>query len=175
MGPDIEQYVTEARKGNGQSFYRLVSLYRDQLYKTAWHYLRNEPDALEAVQEVTCRAFMKIGKLKEPAYFSTWLIRIMIHYCLDELKRSKRVMPVDSCMTAEMQDEAELDTRLDLNGCIQALKPRYRDVIVLKYYEDMSVEAIAAALNRPEGTIKTWISRGLGQLRKSVKGREEYA
>lgn len=175
MDSNMEQEVKEARKGSGQAFYCLISRHREQLYKTAWHYLHNEQDALEAVQEVTCRAFMKIGQLKEPAYFSTWLVRIMIHYCLDELKRTKRVIPAEACGTETADAGIEPDIRLDLADCIQTLKPRYRDVIVLRYYEDMSVEAIAAALNRPEGTVKTWISRGLGQLRKTMKGREEYA
>jgi RNA polymerase sigma-70 factor (ECF subfamily) len=58
--------------------------------------------------------------------------------------------------------------------CLKKLKPKYRDVLVLRYYEDMSVKDISAAMKKPEGTIKTWISRGLDQMRIILNGRDEY-
>jgi RNA polymerase sigma-70 factor (ECF subfamily) len=77
----------------------------------------------------------------------------------------------------DVPDENSMDsheTRMDLQVCVKKLKPKYRDVLVLRYYEDMSIEDISAVMKKPAGTIKTWISRGLGQMRSMLKGREEY-
>jgi RNA polymerase sigma-70 factor, ECF subfamily len=170
----MEEWVREAQKGNDQAFYELISQYRDKLYKTAWYYLRDEQAALEAIQEVTCRAYLKIGKLREPKYFSTWLVRIVVNYCMDELKRSRRNVPLEEWDAVEPAGGEDIDTKIELASCVEKLRPHYRDVIVLKYFEDMTVEDIASAMNKPEGTVKTWIARALGQLRKSMKGSDYY-
>jgi RNA polymerase sigma-70 factor (ECF subfamily) len=60
------------------------------MYKIAYSYFGNEQDALEAIQETTCRAYNNFHKLKQPQYFKTWLIRILINYCIDEKKRMKK-------------------------------------------------------------------------------------
>jgi RNA polymerase sigma-70 factor (ECF subfamily) len=170
----MEDLVNKARHGDDQAFYELICQNRGRLYGTALQYLRDEAQALEAVQEVTCRAYLKLHKLKNPEYFSTWLVRIMINYCLDELKRHKQTVPLENW---DVPDENGLDSHeicMDLQDCVRKLKPKYRDVLVLRYYEDMSIEDISAVMKKPAGTIKTWISRGLGQMRSMLKGREEY-
>ena len=62
---------------------------RSKRYRTALAYLKNEGDALEAVQEVTFRAYEKIHSLKKPEYAKTWLVRIMMNYCRDVLHKQK--------------------------------------------------------------------------------------
>lgn len=56
--------------------------------------------------------------------------------------------------------------RLDLERAMSRLKPKYRHAVMLKYYQDMTTGEIAKVLNKPEGTIKTWMRQGLMQLRK---------
>ncbi len=85
--------------------------------------------------------------------------------------------PVDQTNFANiyfMDEENGTEMRLDLMACLKLIKPKYRDVIMLKYLEDISVQDIAKAINKPEGTIKTWINRGLKQLRIYMKGSEQY-
>lgn len=170
----MEDLVIKARNGDDQAFYDLISLNRGRLYGTALQYLRDELKALEAVQEVTCRAYLKLHKLKNPKYFSTWLVRIMINYCLDELRRNKRMVPLDDLEIPYVDGIEKQETCMDLQNCVGRLKPKYRDVLILRYYEDMSIADISAILEKPVGTIKTWISRGLNQIRSMLKGRENY-
>jgi RNA polymerase sigma-70 factor (ECF subfamily) len=154
----MKDLVSRARHGDEQAFYDLISQNRGRLYGTALKYLRNEAQALEAVQEVTCRAYLKLHKLENPEYFSTWLVRIMINYCLDELRRHTRTVPLEDWdVPGQYNSAASHETRMDLEICVKKLKPKYRDVLVLRYYEDMSVKDISAAMKKPEGTIKTWI------------------
>ena len=166
-----EELVRSAQKGDDEAFFRLISSNKDKLYNIAYCYLRDEQDALEAIQEVTCRAYVKLKKLKEPRYFNTWLTKIIINYCIDEQKRKKKVVFIE-------EEKATYDTKNDLDNlmleaAIEKLKPNYKQVIVLKYFQDMTISSIAEVMECPEGTIKTWLSRALIQLRALLnKGGE---
>ena len=157
-----EDLVKAAQKGDVEAFYKLIVAYKDKLYNTSYCYLKSEQDTLEAIQEVTCRAYLKINKLKDSKYFNTWLTRIMINYCIDEQKRKKKVIYIQ-------QQQAENNNNDMDNFCIddalEKLQPKYKEVIILKYIKDMTIIDISKVMECPEGTVKTWISRGLKQLK----------
>jgi RNA polymerase sigma-70 factor (TIGR02954 family) len=174
----LELWVRAAQRGDDEAFFRLISSDKERLYRIAFAYLKNEADSLEALQELACRAYSKLGKLKEPRYFSTWLIRILIHYCIDEQKRRRKQISTAFQEPAFVLDpHASLDDRLGLEYAIEKLEPRFQHVIILKYYQDMTLTEIARLLDKPEGTVKTWLNKALTQLRAQV-GHErggEYA
>ncbi|SET48128.1 sigma-70 family RNA polymerase sigma factor [Paenibacillus sp. NFR01] len=150
------------------AFLERVSAQKRVLYGIAYSYLRNEADALEALQEATCRAWQHRKRLKDQERFDPWVIRILINCCHDELKRRKRTavaaLPADDTVM-EMQS----GRNLDLEQALDQVKLKYRQVLVLKYYRDMTLTEIAKVLDKPEGTIKTWLHKGLGQLRGKMK------
>ncbi|MFS0554302.1 sigma-70 family RNA polymerase sigma factor [Brevibacillus sp. 179-C9.3 HS] len=169
---NLEQLVSRAKAGDDEAFFQLVSLHKEQLYKVAYAFLRNETDALEAIQEATCRSYLKLARLKQPAYFRTWLTRILIHVCLDEQKRRKRIIldPMDEDSlerTTTPMDEQNVE-RIQIEEALARLSPEYRHIIILKYFEDRTIREIAKALGHPEGTIKTWLHKALGALRKDL-------
>jgi RNA polymerase sigma factor, sigma-70 family len=171
----IEEQAIAAQGGDDQAFYQLIHSERVRLFRIAYSYLKNEEDAIEAIQELTYRAYLKLGKLKEPRYFHTWLIRILIRYCLDERKRRQRMTPVNE-VPEPLSKELNLDDRIHLGIEIDNLKPNHKHVIILKYYEDMTLTEISRLLERPEGTVKTWLNQALKQLRLvSGKGGGEHA
>lgn len=162
--------VEAAKNGDEHAFYQLVASEKKKLYGIAYSYLKNEHDALEAIQEMTCRAYLKINNLKNPAYFQTWLIRILINYCIDEQKRKKKVLFLEK--DQEDEQAGTHFTGITMEDAVDALEKPYKQVIILKYFHDMTNVKIAETLDRPEGTIKTWVNRALKQLRKSL-GRED--
>lgn len=83
--------VERAIKGDEQAFLSIMHEHKLSLYKTALAYLKNRDEALEEIQEVTFRAYQNIKTLREPNYVKTWLIRIMINYCQDYLKKNQRI------------------------------------------------------------------------------------
>lgn len=182
----MEALVVEAKRGEDHAFYELIDLHKERLYRIAWTYLRSEQDALEAVQETVCRAYMKLAKLKRPQYFSTWLVRIMLNYCIDELKRRGRHSPLlldrlpgepeEGTAAPGVHAGVGLEDRLVLRHAIDALDEPEKLVIWLKYYEDMTITDISRVLSRPPGTIKTRLHRALGKLRENLmgKGREAH-
>ncbi|MCZ8521828.1 MULTISPECIES: sigma-70 family RNA polymerase sigma factor [Paenibacillus] len=168
-----EETVRAAQRGDDDAFYSLVSDQKEQLYRIAYAYLRSEPEALEAIQEVTCRAYLKLPRLREPKYFATWLTRILIHYCIDERKRRRRVLPVPHTREEAAAADAP-DDRIRMEQAVERLKPKLRHVIVLKYYQDMTLSEIASLLERPEGTVKSWLHQALKELRRTVGEEEGY-
>lgn len=169
---NLEQLVSCAKDGDDDAFFQLVSLHKEQLYKIAYAFLRNETDALEAIQEATCRSYLKLARLKQPAYFRTWLTRILIHICLDEQKRRKRIildpMEEDVQSRASIPMDDQNVERIQIEEALARLNPNYRHIIILKYFEDRTIRDIAEVLGHPEGTIKTWLHKALGALRKDL-------
>jgi RNA polymerase sigma-70 factor (TIGR02954 family) len=163
-----EQLVLAARQGDDEAFFQLISTEKERLYRIAFTYLKNETEALEALQEVICRAYAKLSKLKEPRYFNTWLIRILIHYCIDEQKRKRKMQSITHLPESIKDPHDSMDERLGLEEAIQKLDPRYQHIIILKYFQDMTLTDIARLLEKPEGTVKTWLNKALMQLRDQI-------
>ncbi|MHA6532541.1 sigma-70 family RNA polymerase sigma factor [Paenibacillus sp. BAC0078] len=152
-----------------QIFIALVSQQKKVLYGIAYSYLRREADALEVLQEATYRAWVKRKSLKDPERFAPWLTRILINCCKDELKRRKRIVAAEADGAGSGIMEMTSDRKLDMEQALDGVKLKYRQVLVLKYYRDMTVVEIAEVLGRPEGTVKTWLNKGLKQLRDKMK------
>ncbi|GLX67336.1 sigma-70 family RNA polymerase sigma factor [Paenibacillus glycanilyticus] len=168
-----ESLVAAAKRGDDAAFYNLISQHKEKMYRIAYSYLKNETDALEAVQEATCRAYMKIHKLKEPDYFGSWLIRILMNYCADEVKKKARRKGGQEAAAAALEShaadgEAALIERVMLESAVEQLDENARTVIQLKYYHDLTITEIARTLEKPEGTIKTWLHKALGGLRQRL-------
>lgn len=163
---EAENLVIAAQDGDDDAFFKLISSIKEKMYHTAYCYLKNENDALEAVQETTCKAYVKLKSLKEPKYFNTWVTRILINCCIDEIKRKKKFV--------YLEDEKTLDGKeqntdyIEILNLLDRMEPRYKKIIILKYIEDLTTHDIAEILKCPEGTVKTWTSRALNQLRNLI-------
>lgn len=164
--------VKKAVDGDDEAFYCLVSGYKEQLYRIAFSYLKSQEDALEAIQETTFRAYKNLYKLKNPQYFKTWLIRILINYCINEIKRREKVVGITKPINHRVEDDKT--DRLTVESAVQKLKDKHREVILLKYFEDLTISEIANVMDHPEGTIKTWLNRGLASLRLLLNKEGEF-
>lgn len=171
---DEQDWIAHVRQGDETAFNQLVSLHKRKLYSIAYSYLRNEADALDALQDTVCKAWLKKAALKDRDAFLPWMTRILINNCIDELKRKRRMLPPLQD-TYEGTHEMVSIYKMDLEVALARLKPKYRHVLTLKYYHDMTLSDIAVILDRPEGTVKTWLHQALKQVRKQMnKGGERY-
>ncbi|GAA0494339.1 sigma-70 family RNA polymerase sigma factor [Salinibacillus aidingensis] len=169
-----QQLVKRARKGDDEAFYELLQTVKSSLYRTAYRYFGNEHDALDAVQEVTCKAYLKLHNLRKPGHFKPWILRIMMNYCHDEWRRRKRTLPVEEIFSVTSYDE-DTDRYLILRDLLLDLDPKMQEIIQLKYFEDWTLSQIAEWKRVPEGTIKTRLNRALKQLRfEWEKGEERH-
>ena len=86
----MENLVKKAKSGDSGAFAQLIRMNTQSMYKVAWAYLKNDEDVADAIQETIITCYENIDRLKEPKYFKTWLIRILINKCNDILRAGKR-------------------------------------------------------------------------------------
>ncbi|MGP4042077.1 RNA polymerase sigma factor [Gracilibacillus sp. D59] len=150
---------------NNDAFVYIITRYRDDLFRTAITFLKNKEEALEAIQEVTFRAYKKRRQLKDVRYVKTWLIRIMINYCNDEIKKSKQ--KTDDRM---LKNKAVKDHTMNiwLEDAIHHLKRADQELIYLKYFHGMTFPELAQQLKLPESTVKTRVYSALDKLKSQL-------
>ncbi|MBY6038156.1 sigma-70 family RNA polymerase sigma factor [Fictibacillus nanhaiensis] len=168
--------IKQAIKGNEDAFEQLIKYESGKLYKTAFLYVRNKEDALDVLQETVCKAFVGIKKLKEPKYFSTWLVKILIRTAYEVLQKKKKVVLTGEAfihsLTENVYHSPEED--LDLTQAISNLDQNYQTVIILFYFHDLSIKKIAETMQKPEGTIKTYLHRAKIELKRLLEGAGTY-
>lgn len=135
-------------------------------------YMKNEDDALDCIHDAIVKAIQSIDSLKEPQYFNTWITRITINTCKDNLRKNKKIKPYDM---AKFEDKLiyhnnNVEENVDLYRALNNLKENERKLIVMRYIDDMKVKDIAKATDKPLGTISSKISRTIKKLRVYMEG-----
>lgn len=166
-----QEVAKRAIRGDDDAFLQLITLNKDALFRTALAYLKNEEDALDAVQEVTMRAFEKIKTLRMPEYAKTWLIRIMMNHCNDVLQKKKRYVFDESI--GELKGVSDDFTYMEVEEALSHLSEKDRQLVHLKYLHDIKIKDIADMTSTPEGTVKTRLYKAVKSLRSFFEGKEE--
>lgn len=159
--------VRRAIKQDEAAFEQLILLHSEQLYRTAYVYVKNEQDALDVVQETVYKAFISIGQVKEPKYFVTWLTKILIRNCYRVLNQQTAVADLIEQIPVK---ESSREEHLDLIDALSHLRKEYRDVLVLFYFHDVPMKEIASFIGITLNTVKTYLKRGREELKKQLGG-----
>lgn len=163
--------VKKAVKGDQEALLTLLQQEKEKLYRTAFSYVRNETDALDIFQQTVLLAIESIHQLREPKFFSTWLMKICINTSLEVLRKQKKVIVMQESVIEKNASDMELsDEKLDLLNAIYRLDEKYKTVLLLRYYEDLTFEQIAELLGEPIGTVKSKGKRALSKIKASLKG-----
>lgn len=150
---------------NKEEFALRVEAIRAKLYKTAYLYLGNETQALDAVDEAVYKALRGLWRLRHPEYFDSWITRILINECHNEQRRQKRFFPLEELPEAA----AESFDSLPLKEALRRLPKELKDVVILRYFTGCSVSETAQALNIPIGTVSTRQRKALKLLRLELE------
>ena len=150
---------------NNEEFAGRVESVRIKLYKTARTYLGSEALAMDAVDEAVYKALCARRKLRQPEFFDTWIMRILINECHNELRRQKRLYPLDELSETAVE---EFDS-LPLKEALRRLPKDLRDVIVLRFFTGYTVSETARTLNIPAGTAATRQRKALQLLRLELE------
>ena len=143
---------------------------KERLYHTAYLYLGNTSDALEAVDEAVYQALRALKQLKQPDFFESWLTRILINVCHKELRRRKRIMPVEELPDTAGPDEYD---HFSLKEAIRHLPDELRIVVILRFFSGYTQAETAEILRVPQGTVATRQRRALQLLRLEL-GEEAH-
>lgn len=164
-GPDVSQgheeieLVRRAQLGSSAAFEQLASTRWPHLYRYLATRLRNDADALDALQETLTAAWQGLPQLKEPAKFWPWLAGIAAHKAADAA-RQIRVRQVEDELDPELVIGGEDDeTLLEIRAAVASLSEHFREVLLLRYVLQLSEEETAEVLRIRLGTVKSRCAR----------------
>ena len=149
---------------------QLVNENENHLYRAALAILRDAHEAEDAVQDTFLRALRAWPGFRGDCAVETWLVRIAINVCKRQLRSPWRLLraPQESLDSLRMEGPEPPDDTLV--RAIQALPPKYREVIILYYYQEWKAWEIAQRLHVPVSTVTVRLSRARGLLKERLKG-----
>lgn len=161
--------VRLAQKGSMTAFEELVARHRDKIYARAYSMMRNEDEALDLSQDAWVKGWRRLAQFQGDSSFVTWMTRIVINLCLDQLRKQKRQrtesiealeadgggierrMPVVTPNPTEGLERAELRQRID--RALAQLSHEHRTVLVLHEFEELEYKEIAKRMKCSIGTV----------------------
>jgi len=177
--------VQRTLAGDERAFTCLVETYQNSVYNLAYRMLGDAAEAEDAAQETFLRMYTRLHTYDPNRKLSSWILSIASHYCIDRLRRRKHgLVSLDDVVSwrwlpsrEEAPEERALrgEQRDEVMQLLQGLPPHYRAVLILRYWNDMSYEEIADALEATQGTVKSRLHRArkmLAQRVASQRGRK---
>lgn len=160
-----------------QELYRKLVAYiienQDKFYRLAFSYLKNQEDALDAMQNAVCKALEHHGELKSEAALKTWFYRIVLNEStILYNKRKREILTQDSEWMGQSYEEKGFDIHDDLYARIGRMEETAQKIIKLRFFEELTLEEIAQVLEMNINTVKAKLYRGLRSL-KNAEGEEE--
>jgi RNA polymerase sigma-70 factor (ECF subfamily) len=180
------ELIRRVRDGDKDAFYGLVRPYQRTVFFAAKSVLGNDADAEEAAQEAVLKAFLHIKDFRGESKFSTWLVRIVINEARMKLRKEHRQLyesldeqtvdddgdywPKDFADWKEIPIEAlqRKELRQALTKALASLEPKYRQVMVLRDIQHLSVAETAEALDISEENVKTRLHRARLRMRDAL-------
>ena len=164
----------------GSRLSALIDEYGSCVLNTAYLYLNDRQLAEDVFQEVFIKAYLKMNTFEFRSSVKTWLIRITINQCKDVLKSAykKRAnigfedIDCASLCSGSVEETAEENIENEmLYRAVMSLKPQHRELILLRYYNELSLDEIASILNISNGAVRTRLSRVTAELKKICSGQ----
>lgn len=147
------------------TFCRLVRQNEKAMYSVSFSILSNESDAADAISEALYRAYKSLDTLKNEYAFKPWILRIVRNCAVELVRSNKNLLSIDDVEVEESSGENDIVTALTLRKAVEQLKQPYKEVVVLYYYEDLSIAQISKITGASVVTAKQQLSRARKMLR----------
>ena len=187
---DLKLVKDALNTGNPAAYSELLRLYRDPIYFMLYEKLNDQELAKDLTIESIGKAFKKLHLYTEKFAFSTWLYTIARNHTIDYLRKNKLpTVSIEKMLVGIDGKKTNFDIKSDdlqpdlflekkqriaiLRHIVENLKPKYRDLVKLRYFKEMSYEEISEELCMPLGTVKALLYRSREQLFKIISGRKE--
>jgi len=183
--------VVRALEGEQSAYAELMERYRESIYYMLLKMVNNTDDADDLTIEAFGKAFKRLSQYHPSYAFSTWMFKIASNNCIDFIRRErkKRTMSIDTGITNDDGDSVTFDIESDgrdpeeelirdqkmeaMREVVMKLKPRYRELVILRYFKEYSYDEIASELDLPLGTVKAQLFRAREFLANMMKNTKE--
>ncbi|KOA20356.1 RNA polymerase sigma factor SigV [Clostridium homopropionicum DSM 5847] len=174
---ETRELVKKAKSGEKEALIKLIMDKKQEYYKLAYVYMKNQEDALDALSDMIVILYESIHGLKRDEAFYSWSKTILINCCKKMLNKRKRVIYLENIKEVEERQKQEelIESKhqeILIGNYISRLKSKHQEVIKLRYFLDLDYESISHILKIPIGTVKSRISIGLKKLKESLGGEE---
>lgn len=180
--PQEAELIKLAAEGNPKAFRLLVNRYLPLVYGYLFRMTQNHELSEEMAQETFVKAYQNLKKFDRTRTFKPWLLRIASNTTISELRKQKKVVSLDALEEegafnavsdrvsedVALQLERQSDTA-EVQKALGKMEPKYRQVLLLRYQQELSYEEISEVTQTPLNTVRTWLKRGLDKLKQAVK------
>ncbi len=182
--------VEKALNGNQMAYANLMDMYRESIYFMMIKMVRSEDDAEDLTIEAFGKAFNRLHQYSPSYAFSTWLFKIASNNAIDFIRKKRiKVTSMDTAYTNDEGESVSLDVKSTekdpeevtmhaekvvlLREVVKKLKPRYRDLIEKRYFQELSYDEIAVDMGLPLGTVKAQLFRARAFLADMIKNTRD--
>jgi RNA polymerase sigma-70 factor, ECF subfamily len=170
------QLIRACQHGDREAFRLLFETYKDRVFSIAVYSLGDRAVADDVTQQIFLKLFTAIGQFRGDSEFTTWLYRLVVNACLDERRRTRRLVSWGDSVAmnnpSEKKSQEKQYARREIAEAVQnaigELKPKFRLPILLKYVEGLSYEEIATVMGCSKGTVASRLNRGHSELAKRL-------
>lgn len=177
---DDQALVSLALKGDDVAFEYLFNRYRDAIRCLFVQRLGGANDADDLLQETFIKVYINLGRYAPQYTFGQWVYTIARNTFIDYVRRRQDDLSIDDRFSAPAsaaptpeESVINLQQRSQIEHYLERLTPRYRELIVLRFFDEYSYEEIAAKLSLPLGTVKTQIHRAREQMCRMISAGDE--
>lgn len=183
-GPSDRELIDQTLDGDQAAFALLVARYQKRIFRMAFAIVRNEADADTITQDALVTAYMNLAKFEGRSEFETWLTRIAINKCRDQLRgRRWKLIPIgpatgdDDAPSLDIADErpgAEreiISTQIGkaIERAVEGLSAQQKVIFRLRHFEELPLEEIATLLDLAPGTVRAHLFRAVHKVRKELE------
>lgn len=169
-----EEIVAQIVRGDVDMFGELMQRYEARLMRYVVYLIHDEAMAGDVVQETFIKSYKNLQSFNAKYKFSSWIYRIAHNEAMNAIKREKHIvqeLDVEEIHeatyeTTTIQDIDRAILQGNVKACLDSLDLRYREVLMLQYYENMKYSEIADVLHMPVSTVGVWASRGKAMLKQ---------
>lgn len=164
---EMEELVRASQAGDIKSFITLVKMKEEMIFRIARNYTSSSYDAEDCISEAVLRAFDKVRQLRDAKKFYVWFVSLLINVC----RKRYKAAAMENEFIAEIHQTIDQnvfeysDNSLLVEEILKCLGENEREILILRYLKDFTLEEIAEILDVPKGTVKSRISRTMSRLR----------
>ncbi|XLS28135.1 RNA polymerase sigma factor [Flavobacteriaceae bacterium M23B6Z8] len=177
-----QYYIEQTLKGNKHAYAYILRKYKDMVFSITLKFFKDREEAEDMTQEIFIKVYRALSKYKGEAKFSTWMYRIAYNACLDKTRENKRYQfiqksenntheeGVDQAMV--FKDIDQQDKKRIIEAALSTLSSNDQTLIMLYYYEELSLKEISKIMRLQENNIKVRLHRCRVKLADLLKGKE---